>query len=120
MHLINITSGSLFRYLDEIVKACIRDPEEAIGILTEAERIWEESIAQICDALADILQDYGCGDEYRTANLTANEYRNLLTLLEDVHASVVVQTPSQFEDAYHKGLFAYQSEHRAAGPPLTL
>ena len=67
-----------------------------------------ESIYQIRDSLAEILQDYGCGEEYRMANATANEYQNLLTLLEDVHASAVVHTPSQFEDGYHRGRFAYQ------------
>lgn len=115
MHLINVTNGSPFGYVDQIVKACIRAPDDAIGLLTEAERMWEESVSQIRDALGEILQDYGCGEEYRTANATANEYRNLLTLLEDVHASAVVQTPSQFEDGYHRGVFAYQSEYRA-GP----
>ncbi|EDR00030.1 uncharacterized protein LACBIDRAFT_334513 [Laccaria bicolor S238N-H82] len=103
MHLINVTNGSPFGYVDKIVKACIRAPDGAIGLLTEAEHMWEQSLSQIRDALAEILQDYGCSEEYRTANVTANDYQNLLTLLEDVHASAVVQIPSQFED----GLLIY-------------
>lgn len=120
LDLINVTDGSLLRYVDNIVKECIRVPVDAIGLLTAAEHMWEESISQIRDALAEILQNYGCGEEYRTANVTANEYRNLLTFLEDVHAYAVVQTPSQFEDGYHRGVFAYQSEHHTAGPSLTI
>lgn len=108
IHLINVTNNTIFGYVDDIIRACISAPEDAIGLLTEAEHLWEESIYQICDALAEILQDYGCGEEYRMANATANKYQNLLTLLEDVHASAVVHTPSQFEDGYHRGRFAYQ------------
>ena len=111
MHLINVTKGSHFGYVDEIVRACIRAPDDAIDLLTEAEHMWEQSISQIRDALAEILQNHGCGEEYRMANVTANNYRNILTLLEDVHAFAVVQTSSQFEEGYHRGVFAYQSEH---------
>ena len=102
-----VTDGKMYSYLDRLVMHCIESPEKAVSLCELREEWWTELILDVQAALAVILQEHGCGDVYREADLIGKDIRLVLTLVEEVHAHAL-SFPNQIEDWRNSGIFSYQ------------
>ena len=86
---------------------CIESPEKAVSLCELREEWWTEVVLEVQAALAVILQEHGCGDVYREADLIGKDIWLVLTLVEEVHAHAL-SFPNQIEDWQNSGIFSCQ------------
>ena len=97
----------MYAYIDNLVTLCIKNPDKAVSACVTREQWWEELVMEVHGALGDILQEHGCGEVYRDADLVGKDIRLVLSLVEEVHAHAV-SFPDQMEDWRNSGIFSYQ------------
>lgn len=97
----------MYSYIDNLVTLCIKNPDKAVSACVTREQWWEELVMEVHGALGDILQEHGCGEVYRDADLVGKDIRLVLSLVEEVHAHAV-SFPDQMEDWRDSGIFSYQ------------
>ena len=101
------TDGQMYSYVDRLVTHCIESPEKAVSICESREAWWTDLVLEVHEALGVILQEHGCGDVYREADLIGKDIRLILSLVEEVHAQAL-SFPNEMEDWRKSGIFAYQ------------
>ena len=107
IHFDYITNGNLYDYVDLVVKACIDCPDLALETLEEQEKVWMEFILGLHEALNSVLQEYGCGEEWKGAELIAKDFRHVLALIEDVHSHALTSL-HEMADWRESGIYGYQ------------
>ena len=106
-HFNKSTEGRMYTYVDKLVTRCIESPEDAVSICESREEWWTELVLEVHKALGVILQERGCGDVYREADLIGKDIRLILSLIEEVHAHAI-SSPQEMEDWRKSGIFSYQ------------
>lgn len=102
-----VTDGKMYSYIDRLVMCCIKSLEKAVSLCEFREEWWTELVLEVQEALGVILQEHGCGDVYREADLIGKDIRLVLTLVEEVHAHAL-SFPDQIEDWQNSGIFSCQ------------
>ena len=103
-----VTDGAMYSYVDRLVRRCIKSPENAVRVCESREAWWMELVLEVHGTLEVILQEHGCGDMYREADLIGKDIRLVLSLVEEVHAQALSFGPGQMEDWWKSGIFSYQ------------
>jgi hypothetical protein len=97
----------MYDYVDLIVKACIKRPDLALETLEEEGKVWMKFILDLHEALDSILQEYGCGEEWKGADLIVKDFRHVLALIEDVHSHALTSL-DEMADWRESGVYGYQ------------
>ena len=97
----------MYDYVDLVVKSCIKRPDLALGILEEEGKVWMKFILNLHEALDSILQEYGCGEEWKGADLIVKDFRHVVALIEDVHSHTLTSL-DEMADWHESGVYGYQ------------
>ena len=102
-----MTNGSIYDYVDLIVKACIDRPDLTLETLEEEGKVWMKFILDLHEALDEILQERGCSEEWKGADLIVKDFRHALALIEDVHSHALTSL-DEMADWRESGIYGYQ------------
>ena len=75
--------------------------------MEEEGNVWMKFILDLHKALDGILQECGCGEEWKGADLTVKDFRHVLALSEDVHSHALTSL-DEMADWRESSIYGYQ------------